>query len=249
MSHTNSTTHYNLPQFIGTDTPGWLTDVNSAMSAIDTAIYARQQESVSNSDAITANTADINGLKTRMTTAEGSVSSLDQTVSGQSAQITNLQTSVTTNTSDIASLATRVTNLDAADIAYDNTGSGLTASTAQGAIDEIAARETTYTELVQETAVTSDATIQMSGSANDYDAIVIVTEVGADDWDECHEMMVIKPLYSKKHDISWWATDSTSWYTHLKAELSGDTLNNITLSGFVLRGYQRARIIVYGVKF
>ena len=36
MSHTNSTANYNLPQFVGTDTPAWLTDVNGAMSAIDT---------------------------------------------------------------------------------------------------------------------------------------------------------------------------------------------------------------------
>lgn len=38
MSHTNSTTNYNLPQFITTDKPAWLTDVNNAYSAIDTAI-------------------------------------------------------------------------------------------------------------------------------------------------------------------------------------------------------------------
>ena len=40
MAHTNSTTNYALPQFIGTDKPAWLTDVNNAYSAIDTAIKA-----------------------------------------------------------------------------------------------------------------------------------------------------------------------------------------------------------------
>lgn len=40
MSHTNSTTNYNLPQFITTDKPAWLTDVNQAYTAIDTAIKA-----------------------------------------------------------------------------------------------------------------------------------------------------------------------------------------------------------------
>ena len=39
MAHTNSTTNYNLPQFISTDKPAWLTDFNGAMSDIDTAIY------------------------------------------------------------------------------------------------------------------------------------------------------------------------------------------------------------------
>ena len=40
MAHTNSTPNYHLPQFLGTDKPAWLTDVNNAMSDIDTAIAA-----------------------------------------------------------------------------------------------------------------------------------------------------------------------------------------------------------------
>lgn len=40
MSHTNSTANYNLPQFITTDKPAWLTDVNNAYSAIDLGIKA-----------------------------------------------------------------------------------------------------------------------------------------------------------------------------------------------------------------
>ena len=39
MAHTNSTTNYNLPQFISTDKPAWLSDFNGAMSDIDTAIH------------------------------------------------------------------------------------------------------------------------------------------------------------------------------------------------------------------
>ena len=40
MSHTNSTSHYSLPQFIGSDIPTWLGDFNSAMTAIDSGINA-----------------------------------------------------------------------------------------------------------------------------------------------------------------------------------------------------------------
>lgn len=36
MSHTNSTSNYSLPQFITTDKPAWLTDINNAFLAIDT---------------------------------------------------------------------------------------------------------------------------------------------------------------------------------------------------------------------
>ena len=35
MSHTNSTANLSLPQFIGTDKPTWLSDVNGAFAAID----------------------------------------------------------------------------------------------------------------------------------------------------------------------------------------------------------------------
>lgn len=144
MSHTNSTTHYSLPQFVGTDTPGWLTDVNSAMSSIDSAIFARQQESVSNSDAITANTADINGLKTRMDGAETSLTQTAQTLSDHSASITTLQSQVTQNTGDIAGLATRVTNLAGSDVSYDPAGTDLTATTVQAAVTEVNSKITNF---------------------------------------------------------------------------------------------------------
>ena len=44
MGHTNSTVNYNLPQFVGTDKPSWLGDVNGAFLAIDTAIAAAKTE-------------------------------------------------------------------------------------------------------------------------------------------------------------------------------------------------------------
>lgn len=62
MSHTNSTPNYNLPQFVGTDKPTWLNDVNGAMSAIDTQMKA-------NADGVT--TAD-----TKATTANNAIGTL-----------------------------------------------------------------------------------------------------------------------------------------------------------------------------
>ena len=40
MSHTNKTTHYNLPQFIGSDKASWLGDLNPAFNTIDSKMYA-----------------------------------------------------------------------------------------------------------------------------------------------------------------------------------------------------------------
>lgn len=42
MAHSNSTTNYNLPQFVSTDKPAWLTDVNSAYVDIDTGMHNAQ---------------------------------------------------------------------------------------------------------------------------------------------------------------------------------------------------------------
>lgn len=43
MSSTNKTEHYNLPQFVTSDKPSWLTDENAAMQAIDAAMFANSQ--------------------------------------------------------------------------------------------------------------------------------------------------------------------------------------------------------------
>lgn len=69
MSHTNSTTNYNLPQFVGTDQPAWLTDINGAFSGIDTAIKnASDAATTAGTDATTANTSI--GTLSNLTTTE-----------------------------------------------------------------------------------------------------------------------------------------------------------------------------------
>ena len=66
MSHTNTTANYNLPQFVGTDKPSWLTDVNGAMTSIDTQMKA-------NADANTTTAGDLTTLAGRVTAAEGNI--------------------------------------------------------------------------------------------------------------------------------------------------------------------------------
>ena len=43
MSATNKTANYELPEFVGTDKPSWLTDFNGAMTKIDTALHELSQ--------------------------------------------------------------------------------------------------------------------------------------------------------------------------------------------------------------
>lgn len=118
MSHTNNTTHYSLPQFIGTDTPAWLTDVNSAMSDIDAAIYAREQ-------AIAGNANDISSLDGRLDTAEANITSLNNDIntpgtgilarlSADETAIGNNTGNISTNTSNISALNTAVSAIQTA---------------------------------------------------------------------------------------------------------------------------------------
>ena len=52
MSSTNKTTHYELPQYIGTDKPTYLIDFNQAMAIIDAGIYAAKLQADTNKDNI-----------------------------------------------------------------------------------------------------------------------------------------------------------------------------------------------------
>lgn len=80
MGYTNKTSHYDLPQWIASDKPSWLGDMNAAFLAIDGAL----EEANANSDvAIT-------------------------TASGFDTRITNIDTAQKQNASDISSLTQEV---------------------------------------------------------------------------------------------------------------------------------------------
>lgn len=85
MSHTNSTTNYSLPQFLTTDKPAWLTDVNNAYLAIDTAMKNNADAaSTADTKATNAGTAATNAdtkATTAKNTADGAVASLADTFS------------------------------------------------------------------------------------------------------------------------------------------------------------------------
>ena len=147
MSATNSTTNYNLPVFVGTDKPAWLTDWNGAMNIIDGAI-----NSVSTAQ---------QGDATAISTLNSSVQALGDTVSGHTTAITSLNSQVSGNTGSINTINSLIGNgeptttdktiigainelnakaIDADHVGYDNATSGLTSDNVQEAIDEVAGR-------------------------------------------------------------------------------------------------------------
>ena len=80
MGHTNSTPNYALPQFVTTDKPDWLTDINNAFLAIDSAIDSASDAAVAAQNDATQALSDAGAASTAASTADakgaGAVASL-----------------------------------------------------------------------------------------------------------------------------------------------------------------------------
>ena len=117
MSHTNTTANYNLPQFVGTDKPSWLTDVNGAMTSIDTQMKA-------NADANTTTAGDLNTLAGRVTTAEQNITTQGSTLQ----TVSNVASTASTNASNAMTKASEVEAFIALTNFKDKTASAVTGS-------------------------------------------------------------------------------------------------------------------------
>lgn len=87
MSATNKTTNYELPIFIATDVPSWLTDFNEAMNKIDDSV-----KSASETGGVPTST--FNALVARVTTLETKVPALETKVSALETNLANLKTTL-----------------------------------------------------------------------------------------------------------------------------------------------------------
>lgn len=99
MSHTNATTNYALSQFVSTDTPAWMTDVNGDNQKIDAALHSNAEAASANATAIAATDTKVSNFLPD-TGSAGNI--LKRTTNGASWQ-----------------------TLDASEIAYDPTGTVL----------------------------------------------------------------------------------------------------------------------------
>ena len=123
MGHTNTTPNYNLPQFLGSDKPAWLTDVNNAMSAIDTAIAA---------------------AKAAADNASGAAAALATTVGGHTTQLETLSNTVTNQGASIVSQGNAINTIS------ELIGNGTPTTTDHtliGAINELNAKEGNLADL------------------------------------------------------------------------------------------------------
>lgn len=122
FASTNKTTNYELPQFIGTDKPTWLGDVNGAMSIIDNAMHI--------------NASDIDSLESSVATASATASQASQDVS-------TLTTTVGTLSTSVGSATTTANNAQATATSALNT-----ANTANGKADTNASNIATNTSAI-----------------------------------------------------------------------------------------------------
>ena len=98
MSYANGTTHYNLPQTVGTDKRDWF-DTNQAFEDIDAAIYGAVQSASESASAITA-------LTTRVGTNETNIADLQTSRTTDEGRISALETLTNQHTTDIAGVKT-----------------------------------------------------------------------------------------------------------------------------------------------
>ena len=80
MSYASGTTHYNLPQTVGSDKRDW-TDTNQAFSDIDAAIYGAAQGASAATSAIETINGQIETITGKQAVDDGNISTLSGKVS------------------------------------------------------------------------------------------------------------------------------------------------------------------------
>lgn len=97
MSFTNKTDHYRLPQWIGTDTPDWESDVNYAFKEIDAQMHLNAEQEA-------GNTSLIGALGTQVESLSGSVSDALDHITEDNALLKEIEAQHKINTQHIADL-------------------------------------------------------------------------------------------------------------------------------------------------
>ena len=132
FSSTNKTANYDLPQFVGTDKPTWLGDINEAMADIDAGMHenATNISSMASDVATASATAsqasqDVAGLTSTVNTLSGNVAAVTTTANNAQQTATSAlntantangkadtnASNIATNTSDITTINTKVAGL------------------------------------------------------------------------------------------------------------------------------------------
>ena len=110
MSYQNGTTHFNLPQTVGSDKRDWF-DTNEAFRDVDEALHSASVDSGTALDQIAQANVDIqavdakaDGIDTRLTEVEGKQSTDEENIAQNSLAISNLSNKVDEVDTDLAEM-------------------------------------------------------------------------------------------------------------------------------------------------
>lgn len=90
MPATNKTTNFQLPQFIATDIPTWLDDINDAMLKIDTALQNIKTTGSTNESDISEIETNLQTINSNIASANGNITTLQSSVNSLNSQVTKL---------------------------------------------------------------------------------------------------------------------------------------------------------------
>lgn len=197
MSSTNKTTNLELSQFIGSDSPKWLTDYNADMEKIDAGYQTVKAQADATDLIVGGHTSSISSLQSTVTEQGTAISGLRTDVTANSGSINTINSLIgngeptTTDKTIIGAineLAAEITpggSVAASSVTYSNTSSGLTATNVQAAIDEVvssipaalATEKVSDTLAAGSTSITLNLTSQTIGATTFVDWFVSDPEV------------------------------------------------------------------------
>lgn len=128
MSYQNGTTHYNLPQTVGTDKRDWF-DTNEAFADLDSAVYGAVQTGAVNTQKIEDAETTVGQLNTRVEAVEGDVADIKvdvatakEDIATQGTALSGLTTEVRDNKTDLEDMITAYEEATATASASHNVG-------------------------------------------------------------------------------------------------------------------------------
>ena len=181
MSQTNKTLHYEFPQYIGTDIPSILTDLNETYEAIDEAMYAIASKQSTDEAQVTALAGQVStqGVEIAQNTTNlaNEISARQSADSALDTRLTTAENNITSEQGSISNLNTRVTALenasvDAEHVSFNDSSAHITASNVQDAIMELDAEGHALVGELQTTTLTTGAT---SATVNFTQSIISTT--------------------------------------------------------------------------
>lgn len=186
MGYTNKTTHYELPQYVATDKPKYLTDFNETMVAIDTQMYTNAQAAATADGKAVAAKDVADGAVSSISTLDAQINGdpTDPSDTGLAGEVSGIDTDLNTVQSLIGTGTPTTSNQTIigainsieASIAPAEDGATLGANYAEG--EQFARGGSLYTALVSLTSGTAFTSLVLNTDYKASDALVKQLESG-----------------------------------------------------------------------